>query len=220
MPIAQTELRGDPNIGMYVAASETHAATPVATPDDVVDTIAEALGVSVARTTLGGSNLVGALCCMNSSGAVVTRFADDDELQALTDVGLDIKTISTNLSASGNIVLANDTAALVHPELNDAYVEEIQEFLDVPVTKGTIGPYKTVGSAAVVTNNGLLLPGTVSDKEAAELEELFDTPSRTGSVNYGVKMVGTGVLANSNGFVAGRDTSGPEMGRIEEALFP
>jgi translation initiation factor 6 len=31
-------------------------------------------------------------------------------------------------------------------------------------------------------------------------------------------MLGSGMLANSNGYLAGSDTTGPELGRIEEAL--
>lgn len=220
MPIAKAELRGDPNLGMYVAASEEVSAVPLNAPEAVEDAISEALGVDVVRTTMGGSNLVGALCGLNSNGAVVTRFASDDELEPLRETGLDVEVVPTNLTASGNVVLANDQAALVHPELEDEYVDEIGEALDVPVDTGTVGPYKTVGSAAAVTNDGMLLPNTVPDSEAEELEEFFDVSSRVGSVNYGVKMIGTGVLANSKGFVAGTDTSGPEMGRIEEALFP
>lgn len=220
MPIEKAELRGDPNVGMYVAASETLSAVPLNAPDSVEDAVSGALDVDVVRTTMGGSNLIGALCGLNSNGAVVTRFASEDELEPLRETGLDVEVVPTNLSASGNIVLANDRAALVHPELEDQHVDEIGEVLDVPVETGTVGPYKTVGSAAAVTNGGMLLPNTVPDREAEELAEFFDAPARVGSVNYGVKMVGTGLLANSKGFVAGTDTSGPEMGRIEEALFP
>lgn len=220
MPFDKLEVEGDSNVGMHVAASEDFAVLPPQASAGARDKVSDALGVDVLVTTVGGSSLVGALCAMNSGGAAVTRFASEGELSPLREAGLDVEVLDTNLSASGNVVLANDAGALVHPELDDDLVEGIGEVLDVPVERGKVGPYKTVGSSAVVTNEGMLLPSPVRDEEAEELEKFFGVPSALGSVNYGVKMVGTGVLANSKGFVAGMETTGAEMGRIEEALFP
>jgi translation initiation factor 6 len=39
-----------------------------------------------------------------------------------------------------------------------------------------------------------------------------------GTVNHGDPMIGTGLVANSKGAIIGRNTTGIEMGRIEEAL--
>jgi len=39
-----------------------------------------------------------------------------------------------------------------------------------------------------------------------------------GTVNFGSPLVGSGILANSRGYVAGDETTGPELGRIEDAL--
>jgi translation initiation factor 6 len=50
------------------------------------------------------------------------------------------------------------------------------------------------------------------------LEELFDLPVDIGTSNYGTQMVGSGLIANSKGYVAGSKTTGHELGRIEDAL--
>ena len=39
-----------------------------------------------------------------------------------------------------------------------------------------------------------------------------------GTVNLGSPLVGSGLLANSYGYLAGDETTGPELGRIEDAL--
>ncbi len=90
--------------------------------------------------------------------------------------------------------------------------------MGVKVDKGTIGGLKTVGMAGLATNKGLLLHPRVSEDEIAVIEELFGLPVDVGTVNLGSPLVGSAVLANSHGYFAGEDTSGPELGRIVDAL--
>jgi len=71
---------------------------------------------------------------------------------------------------------------------------------------------------AVATNQGILAHPRISEAEIAVLEDLFGLPVDVGTVNFGSPLVGSGLLANSHGYMAGLDTSGPELGRIEDAL--
>jgi translation initiation factor 6 len=71
---------------------------------------------------------------------------------------------------------------------------------------------------AVATNKGLLVHPRITEAEVAVLEDLFKLPVDVGTVNFGSPLVGSGLLANSKGYVAGSDTTGPELGRIEDAL--
>ncbi len=43
-------------------------------------------------------------------------------------------------------------------------------------------------------------------------------PADIGTINYGGPLVGSGLLANDHGYICGSDTSGPELGRIDQAL--
>jgi translation initiation factor 6 len=52
--------------------------------------------------------------------------------------------------------------------------------------------------------------------EIERLEKLADLPVGTGSVNMGSGLVGTGLLGNSRGYIAGTQTSGFELGRVED----
>jgi translation initiation factor 6 len=72
--------------------------------------------------------------------------------------------------------------------------------------------------AAVVTNKGLLCHPKVTPEEKSMLEEIFDVGVMIGTVNHGVPLIGSGLVANSKGAVMGNLTTGIEMGRIEEAL--
>jgi len=94
----------------------------------------------------------------------------------------------------------------------------IGEFLDVEVYRGTISGLKTVGMAATVTNKGVLVHPRASKFELDRLDEIFSLHVDIGTVNLGSPLVGSGLLANSKGYVVGRETTGHEMGRIEDAL--
>jgi translation initiation factor 6 len=115
-------------------------------------------------------------------------------------------------------VLCNDTGAYVHPDLSRKAVRAVQDTLDVPVERGDLAGVRTVGTAAVATNRGVLCHPKSTDEELDFLEDLLGVPADLGTINYGGPLVGSGLVANANGYVVGEDTSGPELGRIEDAL--
>ncbi len=47
---------------------------------------------------------------------------------------------------------------------------------------------------------------------------MLGVPADIGTINYGGPLVGSGLLANAHGYVVGQETTGPELGRIEDAL--
>ncbi|MDR0797315.1 MAG: translation initiation factor 6, partial [Nitrososphaerota archaeon] len=77
-------------------------------------------------------------------------------------------------------------------------------------------PY--VGSLATVTNKGVLAHPLLKDEERKILEQAFKVPVEVGTINCGIPYVGTGLLANSHGAVAGSMTTGPEMFIIGNAM--
>jgi len=72
--------------------------------------------------------------------------------------------------------------------------------------------------AGYATNQGILVHPRTTEAEIAALEKVVALPVGLGSVNMGSGLVGTGVLANSKGYIAGSFTSGFELGRIEEVF--
>ena len=106
----------------------------------------------------------------------------------------------------------------MHPELSQRVLNIISNTLSVDVYKGTIAELVTVGMASVATNKGILLNPMATSREIEHIEDIFGLPVDIGTVNFGSKMVGSGVLANSKGYVTGFETTGYELGRIEESL--
>ncbi len=211
-------IKGVPLIGLYIRATEDFAILGI-DDEKAKEYLREELGVDVVVTTVMGSELVGALACANSNGVLVNSQISSKELEAIKKVA-DVKTVESNVTCLGNVVCVNDKGAILHPEVDEAVEKAVSDFLNVDVARGTIGGVKTVGMSAVVTNRGGLLNPNSSEWEIKKVEEVMKVEVGTGTVNFGVELVGTGLVANSKGYIAGKDTTGFELGLIEESLFP
>lgn len=214
--IRTVDIYDTPIIGVFATCTEDVALVPPLTRPETCALLEDSFKVRVVETLVNGSVVVGALSKGNSNGFLVSYGTDTDELQKLT--GIQVEILPDKLNAVGNIVLANDSAALVHPELSDKAIEAIARTLKIEVYRGTIAGIKNVGMAGVVTNRGLLVHPKVTLSERETLERIFELPVNIGTTNFGTQMLGSGLLANSKGYLAGSDTTGPELGRIEEAL--
>ncbi|QSZ66738.1 translation initiation factor IF-6 [Methanofollis aquaemaris] len=212
------DFAADPHIGVFARAFEEFAVVPPTATEEFVERVAGALDVEVVRTTVQGSSIIGSLLAGNSNGMVVSGLATEEELAVLGEYG-EIMTLGTSMNAAGNVILANDSFAAVHPEMSKEVAEEIGTFLGVPVRRLTFAGVRTVGMAAVATNKGVLVHARSTEAEIADLAGCAEgLVIGTGTVNMGSGLVGTGVLANSKGYIAGFETTGFELGRIEEVF--
>lgn len=205
-----------PVIGVFSTCTEEICLVPQGTRPEVTAQIEKRLGVSVYKCLVNDSILVGSMCRGNSNGFLVPENSKADALSK--QIGKPVTIMPGKLNAIGNILLANDTAGLVHPEMPDNIVRIIGDALKIDVRKGTIAGIKTVGMAGCVTNKGLLVSPGITEDETSLLEDLFGFEPVVGSVNFGSRMVGSGILANSKSCLAGSETSGYELGRILTAL--
>ncbi len=210
-------ISGTSVLGVFATCTEDHVFVPPEISDELLNDLEVSLGVTGVRISVGGSSVVGSLIGGNSNGVVAAGFILDREIRKIRKYTRAAK-LSGGLNASGNLILANDNAALVNPDLSDKVVGLIEKALGVDVRKGTIAGLKTVGMAGIATNKGVLVHPKTTMNEMAVLEEHFKLPVDIGTVNFGSHLVGSGILANSKGYVAGEDTTGPEITRIEDAL--
>ncbi|MHC1636069.1 MAG: translation initiation factor IF-6 [Candidatus Methanospirareceae archaeon] len=217
-------LDGSSYIGVLAYCTEEFLLLPAHIPYKFEEELKMALEVEVIRTFVAESSLIGSLLAGNSNGFVLSAYALDEEIKRIEESAkeqgkrIKVKRLPDKMSAVGNIILANDVAAIVHPELSEKAMRVVKEVLKVDIYKGTIGGLKTVGKAAVATNKGILAHRDATEEELEFLEEIFGVPASVGSVNFGVPMIGAALLANTKGYAAGAETTGPELGRIEDAL--
>ena len=211
------KIAGSSLLGVFGCCTEEAVLVPPETVDGAMRAIERHLGLVPLKMTVADSSVVGSLVCANSRGFILTPHASEEDMERLSPLGR-VARLPGKISAAGNVILANDTAALVHPGLSDRACESIKRTLGVEVRRGTIGGLKTVGMTSAVTNRGVLTHPRLSEAELADLEDLFGLPVDVGTVNFGSPLVGSAILANGKGYVAGDETTGPELGRIEDAL--
>ncbi|MDX8549419.1 translation initiation factor IF-6 [Methanospirillum sp. J.3.6.1-F.2.7.3] len=210
-------IAGDPHIGVFTRVFDDVAVVPPDAPEELIQQYQEALKVDVIRTTIQKSPIIGSLLAGNNHGLVITGMASDEEIEILSEYR-DLMLLEEGMNAAGNVILANDSFAAVHPEMEEELMEALSEFLKVPVIPLTLGEIKTVGMAAVATNAGVVVSPRSTPGEIKILEEVCDLPVGKGTVTMGNAMVGTGLVANRHGYLAGVGTSGYELGRIEDIL--
>ena len=186
---------------------------------DLAADLAAEVGADPLPTTVGGSNTVGSLATGNENGVLVSSRATERERDRIADAtGVAVRELPGEINAAGNVVLANDRGAYVHPDLSREAVTTVKSALEVPVTRGVLGGVRTVGTAAVATDAGVLCHPDSTESELQAVESALDVRADLGTVNYGAPLVGSGLVATDTGYVVGEDTTGPELGRIEETL--
>ena len=208
----------NPNVGIYCRTNDSVVFLQQSLPKKTKRLVGEVLDAKVVELCIADSTIIGSLLTCNSHGAIVTAFTNKETFLTIEQQGLRVFPIKDIINAAGNDILANDYGALVHPELKATTIKQISTILDVPVQKGTIASFGTVGMAAVVTNKGCLCHPKTTDEEMQQLKKVFDVDVMIGTVNHGFPIIGSGLVANTKGAIIGNMTTGIEMGRIEEAL--
>ena len=208
---------GDPNIGVFARVVGDIAIIPPESTEEFRTAVRDALEVTLVETTIQGSSIIGSLVAGNSRGVVVSGLASEEEIDLLAE-HREVLLLNESMNAAGNVIMANDTFAAVHEDMPTDLAKAIGEFLEVEVIHLTLGGVKTVGMAGVATSKGVIVHPRATERQIAMLEEIARVPVGTGSINMGGALVGTGLLVNERGYLAGNATSGFELGRIEDVF--
>ena len=216
--LKRVDIVGNPNIGVFILATDDLAIVPYNLLDEKADIIKEALDVDVVKSSISGCSLIGSLAVANSNGMVVSPHVLDREIKQFEDLGINVATVPGQYTALGNIVAANDKGAIVSPFLSEEAINVIEETLDVNVEATSMVGSDIIGSMIQVTNKGFLISSKAIQSEISFAQEVFGVEGDIGTVGSGISLVGACSIANSNGAIVAKDSTGPEMARVEEAL--
>jgi len=212
MEIEKYNYRGDINIGLYATVSNDYLVVPREFGKK------DFFPQKTVETRIAGTRLVGLFTAGNSNCLLVPNSIKEREKNKLEDSGITVKVIDSNENALGNLILANDKAAVISEKLEDQK-EEISEALEVPVDVGSIGVITNPGSCGVTNKNGVLIHREASEDEAKHFRDSLEVEKvDIGTVNMGSPYIGSGIVCNDEHFLVGGDTTGPEIGRIDMIL--
>ena len=214
MLFSQSTVEGDYFIGLYGFATDKYAfISPNFTEESV-------LGVPTLKAKTYSTNLVGMFCAGNSNGVILPYFVSDPEMEPIKSfmsaLGVEVIRVEDKYTALGNMMVANDKRAYVSSILARDY-KDIEDALGVEVVTGDIAGRPEVGAFVTATNKGFLAHPD-AERQLPQLAEILKVKGMLGTVNCGVPYVKSGLICNSNGYVAGLKTTGIEMQRIEDAL--
>ncbi len=213
MHLKQVSIEGDDFIGLFGLATDKYALL-----SRNFLQVKETLKVKEVRTSVYGTGLLGLFCAGNSHGLLLPYFMEgkENKLKKLLPKGVKVGIVSGKFTALGNLILSNDEGCVVSPKLKNEK-KVVEDILDVELVIKKIGGHEEVGSCGVVTNKGFLIHPD-AEEELKELEKIFKVPGNVGTVNFGFPYPKAGLIANSQGYLTGKHTSGIELGRIDEAL--
>jgi len=209
---------GNTWVGMFIKSNNEKTFVPPDCSEKFIKIIEENLKTEVAVLSLGESNLLGIYMALNTNGAVLPNTTMKEEAVVLKEHGLNVYVSNEKHNAHGNNIVVNDNGGLINERVSTEEKRKIEDVLGVELLESKIAGYNTVGSACLATNRGFLAHYAASEKELRLLKETLKVPGNVGTVNIGVGFISYGVIANTNGYVAGEKTSGFELGRVEEAL--
>ncbi len=218
MPVTKRNLMKNPNIGLFMFATDVFCLVPDYVREKDVEEVAEILGVDVIPTRVAGTSLIGAFVSGNSKGVIVPWIVREEEVRNLKEHGIEVFVVKDRVTALGNLVAANDRGALISQSISMRAAKEIAEFLDVDYVRRNVAGMEVVGAAVIATNKGFLGHPSIGEEELKLLGKLFDVPGDTTTVNFGDPFVRTGIVANSKGVIVGEDTSPVELLKIESVL--
>jgi translation initiation factor 6 len=216
--LRRVDVVGNPNIGVFTIATNDFAIVPYNLLDEKAELIKEILEVDIVKSSISGSSLIGSLAVANSNGIVVSPHVLDREVKQFEDLGLNVATIPGSYTAVGNIVAANDNGAIASPFLSQEAIGVIEKTLDVNVESASIAGSDIIGSLISVTNKGFLIDKRAVQTELNLAQDAFGVEGDIGTVGKGISLVGACILANDKGAIVAKDSTGPEMARVEEAL--
>jgi len=219
--VDKVNFKGDPNIGLYCVATDKYAILGENLNKTKLKLLKEVLDVPIITSNIYGTPFVGIFCVANSNNVLVPDIIFDEEFENLKNQlkGIaDVKKIKTLKTALGNNVLCNDKIGILSQEFNEKESNDIQTALEVKTKNINLSEGDVPGSYGILTNKGGIFGSIVKNAEIKIAEKLTGFEIGVGTVSTGSSIMSSGIIANSNGFLVSSNSTGFEMGRIDESL--
>jgi len=218
MHIVKTDYNGNPNIGLFCYANDKYCLVPYNFPKKLKEEFEEALQVPVHEIKAAGTDLLGVFFSGTDDILLVPQIMFKSELKRLDELKIKYKVIKSELTALGNNLLMNNKMCIANPDYDEKVLKFIKKELDIKVKTGKISGLKIVGSMGKLNKKGCLVSADIEDFEKKFLKDNLKLKITKGTVNFGSPYISSGVLCNSNGFIVGDMSGGPEIQNVDEAL--
>jgi len=212
IPIHLFDVYRSSNIGIFIKSNDKYVLVPRGLTPTKLERIESYLQNKTLQVSIGGSRLIGPLSAMNNNGIVLSRLADDDEINMLRhETGLNVDRLNSRFTSVGNLVATNDRGAVISDVFGEESTKTIREVLGVPVKRMRISGYVQVGAMVSATNSGALVHPTASEEEIGIIRESLGLEPEPATVNGGIPFISSGFVGNSKSIMLGSQTRGAEL---------
>ncbi|TFG10404.1 translation initiation factor IF-6 [Candidatus Thorarchaeota archaeon] len=207
------------NVGAFGIATDRFVFVSPNMSEKSLDVLEKTFNLPLVQSTVATLDAVGIVAAANSNGIIVPYTTRDEELAQLSEnTDINVGWIDSKMTALGNIVLANDNGAICHPEFDAKARKKMADILDVEVVPGTVARLPIVGANTVANAQGAVVHPMATDQEIDVIAELLKVVVEVGTVNRGSPYIRLGVVANTDGMIAGEETTGVELAHISQVL--
>ena len=208
-------------IGAYVRMTNKYIIVGRSRNHHVPDFFRDNFECPIVETTINTIRTVGAQCVGNKNALLLPDTTSDQELQHIRNAlppSVKVLRIRERLNCLGNVILCNDNACIIHPDIDEEYITILEDALEVPVYRHTIGSEELVGTFAIMNNQGMLVHPDTTEPQMRELGEMLNIRVIAGTVNAGSGAIGSGMAVNDWSSIAGSKTTSVEI-KVAETVF-
>jgi len=222
MALIQRDLFNSPYSGIFCVTSEKLTLLPPGLSEEEYRDIGKALDTEVEIITVGGSRVIGSLICLNDNGLVCSNIATERERERIEEIckkkEMEFMILNDRNNAAGNNLLINNKSGFCNPKIMIKNREEIEKTLKIEIIPKEFIGIETVGMLGCFSSTGALVHPELNEEDRDIMKDIIGIEIRDGTVAFGMPLIGAGLVCNSKGGVCGTNSTGIELGQIEEAM--
>lgn len=220
MHVTKTNIKGNPNIGLYAFATDQFCLVGKEISEETIELLKEILKVPIFQINIVGTSLLGVFIAGNEKNLLIPEIAFESEIEKLKKISeefnFNIHIIKTELTALGNNIACNENGCLINPDFPEHVKKEIEKAINLPTKEAKIAGIPTVGSIISMNKKGCAIHRDSEEFEIEFIKDLLKIKTETATVNMGNPFIKSGIIVNSNGFIVGEASGGPEITYLDE----
>lgn len=210
------------DIGAYTLLTNKYCLIGKSRSRNFYSNFQSVLDIPLAETTLNTISVIGNLAVGNSHGLLLPETTNDQEMLHIRNLlpeSVKIRRINERLNALGNVILCNDSIAIVHSDVKEENIEIIADTLKVEVIRHCIGKESLVGSFGKMNGQGLLVHPLCSKEDIEELSQILSLQVVAGTVNMGSAVISNGLAVNDWVLFVGSKSTSTEISVAEKVFM-
>ncbi|MFW6046716.1 MAG: translation initiation factor IF-6 [Candidatus Woesearchaeota archaeon] len=219
MGTIKIDFNGNQNIGLFSYSNDE--ITLIGTGygyDKNKDRIEKALKTRLYEVNITGISLVGVMITGYKNKILVPSDTFDNEIETLKELGFEVKRLNTKYNALRNNIIVFKNGVLVKKDLEREAEEEIKKFFNKKVLRTDFDQFEAIGQMFAKNDHGIIASPQLKEEDKEIIEKFLEQKIRIGTINFGGSYINSGVVANNNGLLVGKDSSGYEIVEIESGL--